>query len=242
MATPVTFVSQGGRLAGAARTTSNVVIPGSLVAGNIMIAALYMETLTAPTGIPAGFTELTGFPVALQSGGPSVLRLYTKTVVGGEVGPLAFTHASTFTAGWAAQYTATDGIDIIDSDKAVARTDAMPAMSGNTTVASTRLLYIGHNYNSATVWTNPGAGFTVRLSTTGETILYDKDQPTAGATGAITATPSGNDWNMAVLLGLRPAGSATSQAVRVGASVINAARVGANAADKLYIGTTQVWP
>lgn len=86
------------------RTDSTITAPSAIANGNVLVAVLHVGDATALPALavtpPAGWTELTGSPVALDRADPYTLslRFYGK-VASGESGDYTFTHTSAQTEG-----------------------------------------------------------------------------------------------------------------------------------------------
>lgn len=238
----VALGSTGTFLTYTARTNSALTVPSGVAANDVILAYLYEDTTSAAVTPPTGFTELTFSPAFALASPFMACHVYWKRATAADTGTYTFTHASSSTQGIALRFTGctTTGtpLEVLGSSNNSASTSAPPPITGTTSQAGEMLAYAAITYSSAS-WTTV-SGWTDAQNGSGQYNAV-KTQAAAGSTGAITATASSPQATIAALIGLFPA-SASTPKLHVGSGTVTALYVGNAAAQKAYIGATQVFP
>jgi hypothetical protein len=99
-----TFGALGTALTGATRTNSVIPVPSGVIAGQVVLVHLYIESTTTVTP-PSGFTEIAFAPAVFTTGTVQGQRVYWKRATGADSGTYTFTHASAYTYAVAARDT-----------------------------------------------------------------------------------------------------------------------------------------
>ncbi|RWZ78194.1 MAG: PKD domain-containing protein [Candidatus Microsaccharimonas sossegonensis] len=213
----ITFRSSAQTLYGA-RADTTVTKPAGVVAGDVLVFHLYLENddnVTYPTltAVPSGaVVQVDNYAFAPTIGsGERTTTEWVYTLVAGSAEPSAytFTHpavsASNLTV---AAYTGVDPGNPVDVAASTARGtgNTLSAASVTTVTNNAMLVWLGADWNTYIQGIQP-PGYTSRTPT-GPTVICTADaiQATAGASGTVTATITGNDtygWT-AFLLALRP--------------------------------------
>lgn len=205
MAAPA-FGTIGTHINGSSGTAS-FAVPASVAANDIIVIPIFLDSTATITAMASGFAHAADSPATVVGGGGHSLAVVWKRATGADSGTYDFTLSATaYRAGSAARYTGAvtsgDPWDVTNSASDTGLATVTPAVSDTTTVADTLLIFAGSNWSGGT-WTPP-ASFTERMDTgDGVHTLADLAQPTAGATGSITATCTGSDRRCAWLGALK---------------------------------------
>ena len=193
----------------ASTTSISLNRPTGTVAGDVMLASLSVRgtsTVTAPAGWTLIRTDT--FTASLR------MHTYWRSATGSDPASWTWTFSAVrLAAGAIHAYSgvnATTPIDANGGQAAGASSATATAPSITTTVANTRLVTFFANMSNST-WTAP-AGFAERVDLVGTspsqfTSLTSADvaRPTAGATGASSATATASSGNVGQAIALRPA-------------------------------------
>lgn len=199
--TPVTYASSSGGV--------DIPVPSGVAANDIIIAQLYKEGTMAVTP-PSGFTELTGSPVIVASGG-SIHRqhVFWKRATGGDTGNYSFTWTgSSYRIGVAHRYTGciTSGSPLDGNPNTASRTTnatGTPAVSLTTSGTNRLIVWCATGYGPYSC--TPPTNYTERVDFSEALTAATREQASAGSTGSITGTMSGSSGGTALLLALIPA-------------------------------------
>jgi len=206
MAAP-TFGASGTYLDGDA-ATANVPVPSGVASGSVILVAMFLDGTVSVTAAPSGFTQAENSPIVHVAPGAHRFALYWKRATGSDTGTYDFTlSGSTYREVQAHRYESvvssgtpfdspTDWADPGDVNDTVS-----PPVDITTAGADRLLIHAATNWAGGT-WTAP-TGFTKRMQGAfGVVTLADKTQASAGPSGSITATCTGNDKRTAWLGGL----------------------------------------
>jgi hypothetical protein len=196
----------------ASQTNTTVTKPAGVVDGDIMVMTLAVASsvLTdievADITPPAGWTTIGTSTVQTQSGGGfhGRLSVWWKRA-SSEGSSYAFTHSTMNSQLMIAAYSGClasgSPVDVFSQNNAI--TGNATGTGVTTTVANTKLIWTGHNWDASGTLTPP-TGMTERL----DSLVYyaDQDIASAGATGNRTQTQASSAVWQAYLIALKPAG------------------------------------
>jgi hypothetical protein len=193
----------------AGRTSTPIPVPSGVTAGDIILAHVYADDSTPTITPPTGFTEIT-FGTAPTTTTPSMtVHTYWKRATGADSGTYTFTHGTANTQGIAQRFTGcvTTGTPVEALGGANRNTSAAtaPSITGTTTHDNELLVYTSAVYTNTT-WTAM-SGWTTSYNGGNGQYEAVKTQATAGSTGAIAATSTVANAEVASLVGLIPASS-----------------------------------
>ncbi len=187
----------------------------ALATGDIMImqVVLAANAGAAPDGtFPAGWTQI-GTDLTVFDGSFRGRHKAAWKRAASESGSYVFTHSTCSAQMQIGVYSGCiasgDPIDANSQQAADSGGLSITAPSVTTTVADTKLLFIGHDWNLAA--RSPPSGMTERF----ESLLYLADQDIAaiGATGTRTQTQGSSDPYSARLIAIKPAAGGGSQTI-----------------------------
>lgn len=217
------FVSVGTRLTGGSSTTAAVPVPAGVVAGSFVGIWLWTYTVTGgvfPTlsATPSGFQQDANSPQSSSSQGARAY-FYWKIASGSDSGTYGFTinyngGSSPYRTGVAFCYENTDQTTPIEASTGAHATAnaTYPGLAVTTLGANRTLLWLGGDGDGDNLYScTPPAGFTVRYNANPDASLtvVDKNQPTQGASGTVSATQTGGSSIICEWLGaLKPPASA----------------------------------
>ena len=193
------------KLAAASGTTASVTRPTLAATGNLLLAAVGVETATAITP-PAGWNEVFDEQVNSQTFRHG---LYWR-IDDGSAGPYSFAYGGSNVFRWwrAVAYTGHDPanpINDVDRQQSGSASATVTAPSLDTTVNDCLLAWFGNpDGSTTTTWTQPG-GMTP-VDTIANSVFYAEQAfPTAGSTGAKAATISAARHNVGAMVAIAPA-------------------------------------
>lgn len=210
MAVPV-FGAAGTYLSGTGATTAAIAVPAGVTSGQIVLAFLYIESTTAITTVPSGFTECAASPIAATGLGLHSLHVYWKRASGADSGTYTFGWTgSIYREGVAERYTGCvtsgdpwdTGAGAPNSAQRSSDATATPAVSLTTQGADRKLVWAGTNFAGGAG--TPPSGWTERADGTSDLWTADKDQAVAGATGSITGSNAASSYSCAWMGALLP--------------------------------------
>lgn len=178
------------------RTNITFAAPSGLANDDIMVA--WIGVVGTLTSVPAGWTLIPGLPFI---DGTVRFYAYWKRAAS-ESGSYTWNHTSTDSLGWLARYTGciTSGNPIDDFSLNTGTSTTITALSIDTTVDETKLVYLSARTASETLLTPP-TGMTERHDS--HCYTADQDFASAGSTGNRTQTVVSQNWG-AILLALKP--------------------------------------
>lgn len=213
-ATAPAFVSAGASTGVANSSSVNVPYPSGGAGLDVVFIQIWSTSATV-TGVPSGFTQLSGTPITTSGlgGGNDDTRWYvfTRPADGSETGTANFTLSSSKTRQavalrFSGADTSTTPIDVVNSAYAGGSANT-PAVSATTTGVNRLLIHWANKFDSASSHTAP-SGFTERSSADVATLSHmvsTKAQAAAGATGSIAGSWNSSGSHGAILLALKPA-------------------------------------
>ena len=191
------LLSVGNNVSGTAASVA-VPVPGAVSSGNMVLAFIYLDgaaqTITPPDGT---WTHAQNSPVNV-SGGNHGVHIFWHRATGSESGTYTFTYpTSTFREGFALRYTSVVASGTpFDTGTGSAQDNTSntvsPAVS-TTSLGPDRLdIWVSSNWTGGT-WTAPTDFLVERTSVEGLLVAADKNHATAGSTGSLTGSCTGND-------------------------------------------------
>jgi hypothetical protein len=203
------YLGKGTTVTIASAANLSLAHPANLVADDIEIAHIYLETPSVAITPPAGWAEI-GTEASSGGTNTAIYRLFWKRAAGGETGSVTFTHGTVWRAGyitrWSNCITTGNPFETPGASAAAGTTGATTtsAVSDTTDGPNRTLLFVCANWSGASTWTPP-SGFTEQYDSGGEIGGFStKTQASAGATGSITATTNVSGPLVARLLILVP--------------------------------------
>jgi hypothetical protein len=216
MAAP-TFHSIGTQLQGTVSTAS-LAKPGTMSDGDVVLALVFINSTTTVSSAPSGFTQASGSPIAVASGGGahSMVAYWKRvTTASGEPSTYDFVlSGSQYVNGCAAAYSGCVAsgtpLDVTNSAHFDTNATATPNVAVTTSTANTLLVFQGGNWSGG-AWTPP-TSFTERVDT-GDRVhtIDDLAQAAAGSSGNVSATNASSAPCTAWLGALLPVASGTTQ-------------------------------
>lgn len=229
-------------------STPSFAAPADVVSGSVVVIAFYLDGAdTVISALPTDFEHARGSPLQVNPGGPggnNLIVVVWRRFTGADSGPYGFTlGASKFAAGRAFRYDGciasgdpwdtNSGTGTAIAESGTSNVSVTPAVSMTTQHADETLVHVASNWAGGT-WT-PSTGFTEQMDLGfGTSTVADKAQASAGGSGSITATCTGNDKSGAWLGALLSttggaslnAGNAASAVAANGATLAVAAPAG----------------
>lgn len=219
MALPL-FASVGTSSGGGSGTACSIPVPSGVAAGHLIVVVLYVETTQAVTP-PAGagtWSEAPDSPVVVTGTHAHDMRIFWKRATTGDTGSYAFTIAAglAWRMGVALRFTGVVASgspwDVTASAiKTTTTTGATPAVT-DTTTGPDRLWIWSASYFNGDATCTPPATTIERADISGGVALdvATMDQASAGSSGSLTGTFSGNGATGAWLGALLPVATTTT--------------------------------
>lgn len=210
MALPA-YAATGTSSGGGNGTTCNIPVPTGVADKHVILAFLYVETTQAVTPA-AGFLEAPDSPVVVTGAHAHDMHIYWKRATAGDTGNYAFTVAAglAWRLGVALRFTGVvetgNPFDVTASAiKTTTTTGATPAVSDTTTGPDRLWVWSASYFNGDATCTPPGTT-TERADVSGGVALdvATMNQASAGSSGSLTGTFSGNGATGAWLGALLP--------------------------------------
>lgn len=216
MAVAVRSTSNGPTGSG---TNSTFTAPSGIQDGDILLAVFRTGSTAAPAVTPpAGFTQLTGFPVSVSDASPFVSELHAYwKLASGESGDYTFSHSAAFRGGMLYCISGAASSPFSPNPSVNSGTGTSSTALGVTTTVDNSLVVFALQQWDAGALSPPGGNtptFTERYDIGNVVYLADGVLATAGATGNKTisnANLSSNvQWNAALIALKPPAGGSGS--------------------------------
>lgn len=217
------YAGSGALLSGSGSSAA-LAVPSGVAANDIIVVTLFVDGGSTTVTPPSGFVEAENSPVI--GAGNHSLHVMWKRATGADTGTYTATlSASAYREGAAHRYTGvvTSG-NPFDSGTGTAASatngTVTPAVSTTTLGTNRKVLFVATDWSGGS-WTPP-SGFTERMDGgVGLITLDDIAQPSAGSTGSISATSTGNDKRAAWIGALIPAAGGSGS--QNGATTLTAA-------------------
>jgi hypothetical protein len=230
------FAGSGTLLSGTGSSAA-LAVPSGVVANDIIVITLFADGGSTTVTPPSGFAHAENSPVT--GAGNHSLNILWKRATGADSGTYtASLSASVYREGAAHRYTGavTSGAPFDAGTGSASTTTSgtvTPAVSTTTLGANRKVLFAATDWSGGS-WTPPALYAERMDGGVGLVTLDDVAQPSAGSTGSVSATSTGNDKRTAWIGALIPAGATgttTTLTVAPGASCTS------GTADSLPLGS-----